>query len=176
VNTLLDTVAANLKTGKDASGHVSLRSAIQAANAHSGSDTIVLPAGTVKLTVAGTNEDAAATGDLDISGPLTIKGAGSTSTIVDGNQLDRVFQVLSGAVSISGISIENGQTSGGGGGLLNSGGTVKLSSVVVANNQSHGTTGLVVIARSPTLLWGLVPSYSTQLPARAADYSMRPER
>ena len=28
VNTLLDTVAVNLKTGKDASGHISLRSAI----------------------------------------------------------------------------------------------------------------------------------------------------
>ena len=32
VNTLLDTVAVDLKTGKDASGHISLRSAIQAAN------------------------------------------------------------------------------------------------------------------------------------------------
>src|SRR5438132_4446774 len=33
VNTLADSVAANLKTGKDSTGHVSLRSAIQAANA-----------------------------------------------------------------------------------------------------------------------------------------------
>ena len=48
VNTLLDTVAANVNTGtgKDASGHISLRSAIQTANAHSGADTIILPAGT----------------------------------------------------------------------------------------------------------------------------------
>ena len=33
VNTTLDTVAVNLKTGKDASGHISLRSAIMAADA-----------------------------------------------------------------------------------------------------------------------------------------------
>ena len=33
VNTTLDTVAVSLKTGKDASGHISLRSAIMAADA-----------------------------------------------------------------------------------------------------------------------------------------------
>ena len=33
VNTPLDSVAVNLKNGKDATGHISLRSAIQAANA-----------------------------------------------------------------------------------------------------------------------------------------------
>src|SRR5262249_54249752 len=43
VNTLLDTVAVDLKTGKDSSGHISLRSAIQAANSKPNADTIVLP-------------------------------------------------------------------------------------------------------------------------------------
>ena len=96
VNTVLDTVAANLKTGKDASGHISLRSAIQAADAHPGASTIVVPAGTFLLTIAGADENAAATGDLDINGSVKIKGKGAGSTLVDGNQLDRVFQVLSG--------------------------------------------------------------------------------
>ena len=53
VNTLLDTVAVNLKTGKDASGHISLRSAIEAANSRPNADTILLPAGTIKLTIVG---------------------------------------------------------------------------------------------------------------------------
>ena len=44
VNTLLDTVAVDLKTGKDASGHIALRSAIQAANSRPNSDTIIYPA------------------------------------------------------------------------------------------------------------------------------------
>ena len=39
VNTTSDTVAVNLKTGKDATGHISLRSAIQAANAKPNSET-----------------------------------------------------------------------------------------------------------------------------------------
>ena len=51
VNTTLDTVAVNLKTGKDASGHISLRSAIEAANAKPNADTIVVPAGTITLTI-----------------------------------------------------------------------------------------------------------------------------
>ncbi len=52
VNTLQDTDAASLKTGKDSSGHVSLRSAIMAADAHGGSSKIILPAGTFALTLA----------------------------------------------------------------------------------------------------------------------------
>ena len=43
VNTTLDTVAVNLSTGKDATGHISLRSAIMAADAQGGSNTIILP-------------------------------------------------------------------------------------------------------------------------------------
>ena len=77
VNTLLDTVAVNLKTGKDASGHISLRSAIEAANSRPNSDTILLPAGTIKLTIAGANEDNAATGDLDINGKRDDQGQAS---------------------------------------------------------------------------------------------------
>ena len=53
VNTLLDTDAVSFKTGKDASGHVSLRSAIMAADAQGGSNKIILPAGTFTLTLAG---------------------------------------------------------------------------------------------------------------------------
>ena len=57
VNTTLDTVAVNLKNGKDASGHISLRSAIMAADAHGGKNTIILPSGTFTLTIAGAGEE-----------------------------------------------------------------------------------------------------------------------
>src|SRR6516162_7862270 len=93
VNTTLDTVAVNLNNGKDATGHISLRSAIQAANARGGSNTIILPSGTFTLTIPGAGEDASATGDLDFNDNLTIKGKDSASTIIDGNNLDRVFQI-----------------------------------------------------------------------------------
>ena len=88
----------------------SLREAIQAVNtasgvsgcaAGSGNDTILLPAGTYTLTIAGGNENNNATGDLDIfptssavPRTLTIQGSGATTTVVDGNQLDRVFHLI----------------------------------------------------------------------------------
>ena len=52
------------------------------ANALPGPDVINLPAGTYTLTIGGTGEDAAATGDLDITSELTISGAGAGTTIV----------------------------------------------------------------------------------------------
>ena len=96
----------------------------------------------------GANEDNAATGDLDIKGNVTIKGKGASKTIVDANAiLDRVFQVLSGRVQISGLTIQHGQADEGGG-LLNSGGQVTLTSVVVANNMAIGSSGTVGLHRA----------------------------
>ena len=141
VNTTLDTVAVNLRTGRDASGHISLRSAIMAADARGGSNTIKLRSGTYLLTIAGADEDADATGDLDISSNLTIKGSGASRTIIDGNDLDRVIQVLRGRTNISGVTIQHGLANEGGG-LLNSGGQVTLSSVVVAGNRTVGSDGV----------------------------------
>src|SRR5262249_33468082 len=122
--------------------------AIQAANARGGSNTIILPNSIIKLTIAGANEDNAATGDLDITrGNLTIKGKRAATTIIDADAVDRVFHVLGGKVKISGVTIQNGLALGltgpaaQGGGLLNSGGQVALASVIVANNRAVATNG-----------------------------------
>lgn len=100
----------------------SLREAVIAANASGGADTIQLPAGSYDLTiadaVAGTDEDAAATGDLDVAaGGLTIQGAGAATTSIDatglGNRVLHVTRNFSSApIAIRGVSIEGGDTSG----------------------------------------------------------------
>ena len=141
VNTMLDTVAVNLQTGKDATGHISLRSAIMAADAKGGNNTIILPAGTFTLTIPATGPDDVTTGDLDITGNLTIKGKNAARTVIDGNNLDRVFQILGGRVSISNLTIQHGRIVGEGGGILNSGGTVKLTAVRILNNVAVGVSG-----------------------------------
>ncbi len=81
VNTVVDSVAVNLKNGKDATGHISLRSAIQAASAKPSADTIILRVGTFAITIAGDQEDKGATGDFDIrsrgaAGQAAFGGAG----------------------------------------------------------------------------------------------------
>ncbi|HET9477441.1 MAG TPA: choice-of-anchor Q domain-containing protein [Dehalococcoidia bacterium] len=124
----------------------SLREAIIAANANPGADVVNVPAGTYTLTISGQNEDAAATGDLDIkSSFLTISGAGASSTIIDGGGVDRVFDVQQTliSISISGLTVRNGSAgsiASGGGIWIRNSSMVTLTNVVVDSN-SAGTNG-----------------------------------
>jgi CSLREA domain-containing protein len=97
-------------------GDCSLREAIRAANlnaavdacpAGDGADTIALPAGIYTLTIAG-YDDAALMGDFDITESLTITGALSTTTVIDGGGLDAVFDIIGGNVTLSGLTMRKG--------------------------------------------------------------------
>jgi CSLREA domain-containing protein len=144
VNSTLDDVDADPGNGicATAGGACTLRAAIQEANVHPGADTIVLKAKKYYLTIPGTAEGAAATGDLDITDSLTIKGVSSAQTIINAGALDRVFQII-GPVTVKfvNLSIQNGFVQESGGGIFNSGGTVSLVSCAVANNVSSGFAG-----------------------------------
>jgi CSLREA domain-containing protein len=122
-----------------------LRAAIQEANALAGADTIVLKAKKYYLTIPGIDEDASATGDLDITDDLTIKGVSSAKTIVNGGALDRVFHIIGPfIVKFVDLSIQNGFVQEeGGAGIYNLGGTVSLISCSVANNVSSGSAQLL---------------------------------
>ena len=105
-----------------ADGKRSLREAITAANTLAGADVIVLPAGVFKIALAGAGENGNATGDFDITGAVTIQGAGAGLTIIDGQQLDRVFDVVGTAPSsikvvLQGLTVRNGNVTGDGGGI-----------------------------------------------------------
>ncbi len=138
VNTVVDTVDANPGDGvsADAGGNSSLRAAIMESNALPGSDTIQLGVGVFGLTQNGLNEDAAATGDLDVTGTLLIIGSGTSNTIIDGNFIDRVLHVLPGAsLELRDLTVREGQATGNGGGILNEG-RVTLTDVVVTQNKA----------------------------------------
>ncbi len=73
---------------------------------------------TITLSIATTNEDANADGDLDITtGDLTIDGSGAANTIIDANSIDRVFHIVSNGliVEINDLTIMGGQETTGGG-------------------------------------------------------------
>jgi hypothetical protein len=91
-------------------GACSLRAAVQEANALPGHDVIVLPAGLFALTVEGRDEDASASGDLDVLDTLTLTGMAAQTTLVDGNGIDTVLQIHPGAgtVRIEGIGLVRG--------------------------------------------------------------------
>ena len=148
-------------------GNCSLREAIQAANtdvafdgcpAGTGIDTVLLPAGLYKLSVAGRGEDNNATGDLDILSSLVISGSGALSTTIDAGSIDRAMHVFSGTVvSIQDITIRNGKATDGsgplscgrydfegscdgepGGGIYNSGRLTITNTDII---QNHGGDG-----------------------------------
>lgn len=134
----------------NADGDCSLREAIRAANldtavdrcpAGSGADTIVLASSTYDLRVDGRSENAAATGDLDLTGDVTIQGNGSGRTIIDGGSLriseqdiERVFQVQAGAkVRIVGVKLQHGGYNTSGGAIYNSGTLTLVDGALVDN-------------------------------------------
>jgi len=124
-------------------GNCSLREAIIAANAVAGDDTITVPAGIYTLTIAGPSEDAAATGDLDLTSNITINGVGAGATIIDGGALDRVFDVTGAfTVNISGVTVRNGNTGGAdGGGIFNPVGTLTITNSAFSGNTALGGFG-----------------------------------
>jgi len=132
----------------DSLGRKTLRAAIMEANALPGDDTIILPAGVYTFALAGTGEDFAATGDLDIrdaTGSLTIVGAGADTTIIDAAGLDRVFHILAGAtLNLQGVTVRGGRVTGSndGGGLSNLGTTTVTDAVITGNTSADDGGGL----------------------------------
>ncbi len=126
-------------------GDCSLREAIIAANVNAGLDSVDVPAGTYTLDLIGAGENAAATGDLDITDDAVLQGAGPGATFIDGNASDRVLHIFSDiAAEISGITIRNGFLSGSesGGGISSATGTtLGLTNCTVSGNTAAGTGG-----------------------------------
>jgi len=146
VNSTTDAVDASPGNGTCATaGSVcTVRAAIQEANALAGTDTIILPAGTYTLSIAGTEEDAAATGDLDITSDMTIDGANESTTIIDATTIDRAIDIPSTAiVTIQNLTVKNGDVEGKGGGINNSqtGSTLTLNHVTVSDNTANNSGG-----------------------------------
>lgn len=121
----------------DDDGVDSLRAAIQETNALAGPDTIYLTSGIFTLSFDSFDDDNSLAGDLDITDDLTIIGAGAENTIIDGGDIDRVFDIFAGAtVNISGVTIRNG-TARNGAGIRNTG-TLVLKDSIVENNVAEG--------------------------------------
>ena len=117
----------------------SLREAVIASNTCKGTQTIQIPAGTYKLTLAGATEETSEFGDLDITDSVQIQG--QPKTILDGNATDRIFDVKSEVnVFISGLVIQNGQTTMFGSAIANQG-NLHLDHVTLQNNRQTDPKG-----------------------------------
>jgi hypothetical protein len=144
VTTFADTIeAARDGSGRDANGNISLRSAIMASNDTGGSNTINLPAGMFLLTISPDRMNDDASGDLNIGrglvqNNLTIAGDSAATTIIDGNNLDRVFDVgFFCTATLSNLTIRNGKGIFGGA-VSNAGHATLLNDIIMSNAASQG--------------------------------------
>src|SRR5262245_59561922 len=148
VTTKLDVVDA-------ADGKLSLREAVSRANTNPGPDTIKLPAGIYKITLPG-HESNNLAGDFNIQSSVTIVGASASTTIIDGQRLDRVFDIFgSGPSSINvafqGVTIRGGlnDTFFGGGGILVGNADLVVRDCVVTDNRTALVGGGISNAYAP---------------------------
>lgn len=169
VNTLEDSFVAN--------GNCSLREAISSANLNVafdactagavGSDTITIALnGEITLAIVGKNENNNAIGDFDILEPLIIVGRGATpsgtpanGTTINGNAVDRVFEVFSGAslelrtLTVFGGDPSSGGLNGAGGNIFYNGdqGALTLTRVQITNGRA-GNGGGIFLAGGRSLV------------------------
>src|SRR5262245_63955287 len=94
VNTTLDVV-------NPGDGKLSLREAISRANTQAGADTIVVPAGVYKMTLAGTGDDDNLRGDYDSTESVTLPGAGAGAAFSDARKRARARDVRRAATGLT---------------------------------------------------------------------------
>jgi hypothetical protein len=163
-----------------APGVVTLRSAIQAANATPGGNTInlTLP-GSYAITLPGTpGETDNAAGEFSIlpgGGDLTIQNTSGGKVVVDGRHLARVFDINAGfdpanptpkfLVTMHGFTITNGvavDTNNPDGGNASGGGirdlgnaSLTLTDMVITNNTATADGGGIVFENLVSVPWTL---------------------
>lgn len=165
VSDTTDAPATNAASGCATSlpgGACTLRSAVQAANAAGGANTITLAPGDYKMTIAPTDEQSSSiSAELEITNDdqLTISSSGNaSSTTIDANFLDRAFGIDSdgSSLSLSGVTVENGRSDGLGdvttcpttlpsssadGGAILSYGALTLTNDVITDSMAVGYGG-----------------------------------
>jgi hypothetical protein len=178
-----------------APGTATLRSAIQAANATPGGNTINLTIpGTYRITLPGANTATNNSGAFAIlpgGGDLAIVNTSGGPVVVDGGGLDRVFDInptfdannptMKFTVTLRGFTIEDGRAFdptganpdagiASGGGIRDQGNaSLTLTSMVVTDNSATADGGGIAMENAASTPWTLTLNHSTISNNRAGD-------
>ena len=147
VDSTMDQIDDDLADGicQTAGNTCTLRAAVMQSNINSGPDvTIILPAGKYDLSRPQLGTNGPDSGDLNLTTPTlgrpitTISGVGPDFTVIDAQQIDRVFRVHENRnVTISGVAIRNGylppERERFGGGIYNQGELTLINTLIDHN-------------------------------------------
>ena len=122
--------------GSDSNDCLSTGSACQtiaaAIGKASAGDTINLAAGTY-------------TENVTVTKALTFVGADAATTIVDGGGTGRIFNITSGAVTLQGLTLRNGNAGSGYGGAIQTYSPLTLNAVTVYTNTAYYGGGVYAV-------------------------------
>ncbi len=149
--------SASAVTNTNDSGPGSLRQAIADAT---GGETIAIPAGTYQLVSV-----------LTVNKSLTFTGAGARSTILDGGGATQIFSVSAPAaqVTIVGVTMRNGKSTGGG--ALVSNVPLTLTDSAIVGNTSTGSGGGMLVRAAFTMERDLFAGNSSTGSGGAIEYA-----
>jgi hypothetical protein len=107
-----------------------LRAAVAAADANPGSDVVVLQ---------GIGRYELRQGAINLANDVTIVGQNARGTTIQGNGNDRLFTVAAGVnVTLSGVTLSGGASSGDGGAVLNAGSLSMIFTRVTGSRAANG--------------------------------------
>ena len=131
----------------------SLREAITAANNRAGPDVVRVPKGHYKLSLPDTGSDDNSDGDLDVIDAVTISGAGTHKTIIDGQHVSGVFAFLTFSPhSMNHLTVKGGSNpAGAGGGILVGPSRLTLNKLRITGNSAPYGGGISGVA-TPLIL------------------------
>lgn len=136
-------------------GDCSLREAVRAANLDIGVDACTPGGGGADIILFSLSTPAHITltqGQIGISNdPLTLTGPGPGQLTISGNDSSRLFNITSNVpVTLSGMTLQDGATTGSGG-AIKSVGMLTLDDMVVQNSQANGDGGGISVEGVLTL-------------------------
>lgn len=131
------------------SGDCSLREAVVLANITTGPTTIMLPAGTLSLTLGAADNADANSGDLDLTDAITLVGQGPATVIDVVVANERAFDIVDAAFTATDLTIRGGGTVSQGGAIRTLGGPVTLERVALTGNLAN-SGGALFVDDAPT--------------------------
>ena len=159
-------------TNTNNSGPGSFRQAVLDANLAPGPDTVSFAVeGTIRLT----------SGAIIVAASLAIEGPGADTLTLSGNRTSGILQTQPTTnLSVAGVTLADGSTTGGGGAIANNGGTVAVEDVVFLRNSAfaggaieNANGGTLTIRRSTfngntAMPGGAISNYGSTVTARTA--------